>query len=245
MSLLTILTSIILVLAAGWLLFLTLKLGALDSEVEESNTKLRKLDKKLMQDNRQRYNNLHSRIAELEDKLQSLRQESTAARYQLAKAEAVLPRENPTPTCSTVDNGAHDIQGDGDVQGARQFQDQLLADYNDLASEFTGVRRDNFVRKYSPVAVTHDAGRVVEQENGQFWLVRTARNTDCILVPIGKIAREWEKLYRSMNGLTAKQTFGDVFELVPGGNFRVLEPALADPLSHGGAIKQLGKLQGI
>lgn len=122
---------------------------------------------------------------------------------------------------------------------------QLVADYNALASEFSGIRRDKFLQSHNPVIVAFEHGRFVEQESGQFWLIEDERGESSLVIPSGKVARDWEKLYRSMGGLTAKQTFEEVFDLEDGSSLLITNAAKAETLRVGGRLVEMGRMKGL
>ena len=98
---------------------------------------------------------------------------------------------------------------------------------------------------YAPKSVAFEGGYFSEQDGGKFWMIELDGMPHAIILPTGKVARDWEKLYRSMNGLAAQEAFGNVFDLQPGGSLKIGSAARTRKLNEGGALLGQGTLSGI
>lgn len=125
------------------------------------------------------------------------------------------------------------------------LEEELREAYNALASSFATGVRDSFVAKYQPLTVAFSAGGFSETESGNFWLVAVPNSQECVVLPSGKVARDWEKLYRAMNGMQAQQSLGEVFDVAAGGQLKVEAAARALQTNGSATLVRKGHLIGI
>lgn len=128
---------------------------------------------------------------------------------------------------------------------ATRFEEEVLKAFNELASSFDPAVRDAFIEKYKPTQGAFEAGYFTEQDNGKFWLIDLPDAEYAAILPNGKVARDWEKLYRAMNGMQAQSVFGDVFDIAPGGRLKITAIARVAMSGAGSSLLEKGQLSGI
>lgn len=202
-------------------------------------------------------NRLGNHIEQLQETLAKNRRDVDSFDRRLGELEQIVRHlgsrlANPSQSLSAFEatnysTGGHASPPLGaDAESERSvFDEEVLKAYNDLASSFDNVLRDAFVAKFSPSTVAFAAQHFSENESGKFWLIVGQDGHRALVVPSGKVAREWEKLYRAMNGMQAQEALGGVFDIAPGGRLKVDAAAIAVNTSGAFALSQNGRISGI
>lgn len=233
----------------GWLALLTLRLNALGTRIDQSQ-------KRQVSNERLKAGREQDEISGLRDQVHVLQRDFRSIERELADIQVARSDRSTSSPLETHSSGSapqsnnsapseHVNHSMGDQSSVNSRAAEILEKYNELAANFEMVSREAFIETYSPTIAEFEGASFRQNEGGKFWLVEIEGANDALVFPIGKVARDWEKLYRAMNGLAAQDTFGLVFDVRPGGRLKIEVPALSARLGKGGALLQKGIMSGI
>ena len=96
----------------------------------------------------------------------------------------------------------------------------MMADFNRMAA--TGDRHllRQFIETYSPLGVIPNDGgqsfQLTQAEDPVVWFVQSDMEAYGVLLPGAHALKNWEKIYRHMSALKAKEAFNGYYEVTSG-----------------------------
>lgn len=226
--LLLVVMAVILLGLLSWVIWLTVIVRRTSAQLASEILKSRQRSKKYA-GNVEEFYLLDQTVDSLVRRIQSLEAQKSAPTWK--------PRLEGNPQGMREISGLPNQDAPGDDQGPSKSYTEIPRDedrseeavqaYNSLAAAFEPQRRDQFVEQFHPKVCSFESGEFRENPDGNLWVIKVGGNSDLLVVPIGKVARDWDKLYRKMQGMTAKSEFGDLFAFTEGGRFKLEAPARA------------------
>lgn len=144
----------------------------------------------------------------------------------LGESQASSPPAAPTPV----------------VEPAPDFS-AMLADYNRLSSDPRQL--DAFEGRWVPKAASLEGDTIKLDDRGPLWLVRSGLSYAAVL-PGGDVLRQWEKLYKPVDGMTAKNLLSSLYQMDAGTTLMVQVVALARfETNETLELAERGKLTGV
>lgn len=144
----------------------------------------------------------------------------------LSESQASSPPAVPTPA----------------VEPAPDFS-AMLADYNRLSSDPRQL--DTFEGRWVPKAASLEGDTIKLDDRGPLWLVRSGLSYAAVL-PGGDVLRQWEKLYKPVDGMTAKNLLSSLYQMDAGTTLMVQVVALARfETNETLELAERGKLTGV
>ena len=141
-----------------------------------------------------------------------------------------------------ADNFSGTISSSGDDG----FLHSVTSAFNRLAQDFQQSLLKDFSESYKPKTFAIQNGEFIENLEGPFWIIEIPDSgPSCLILPSGKVTKDWDKFYRSMQGLKAKDDLSDVFEIAEAGHLSVSDPAIGSLNAAHITLLQKGKLAGI
>lgn len=217
----------------GWLFWLTTKLRrtihSLDIEISKSRQREKRADVQLPDRNADDIQSLEQVVHRLVRRIERLEDIGTRPTWK-PPSDASQPKEalGPQPPNERpVDRAFESRQGISECSRIEDTKREVLQAYNSLAAAFEPDRRDEFVGRFHPEVFSYQNGSFHNDPEGNLWVIRLGTEGSHLIMPSGKVARDWDKLYRKLQGMTAKNEFGELFDFTEGGYLKLELPALA------------------
>ena len=250
-SLLQIIMAVILIAQFAWLTILTLSLRSFRNQTHHSRHRTSqpvKLDKAA--------DRLPDTVASLElkfikiiDRLKRLEAEVEADRHERNSQSDVYSEAMPELKSML---SAHPSQLDeplsetAENSGDESLRRSIKLAFNRLAQDFQPSLLRDFLDSYEPKSFAIRSGEFIENSEGPFWIIDIPHSqSSCLILPSSKVAKDWDKFYRSMQGLKAQSDLSDVFEISEAGHLSLLDPAIGSRSGNYISLVEKGKLAGI
>jgi hypothetical protein len=125
--------------------------------------------------------------------------------------------------------------------------DRVRESYNRLAAEAAPALQRAFIAEWSVEPVSPGLGGVLEpaESSPVWWIQSSTRPEDGFLAPSWGVIRDWAKFYRDLGGATARDAFGELYEIGAGPTLQIIKLAEAERIAGGFRLTTKGALQGV
>jgi hypothetical protein len=125
------------------------------------------------------------------------------------------------------------------------WSDEIVNAFNLLAASFDQLSRDEFVSRYRPEQCRLEGIAFRPQNGGAFWVLTEGAQSNAIILPSATVARDWDKFYRQMDGMHARDVLGGCFDISDGKRLRIETAAQGQRVLGQVELVSRGRLTGI